>query len=197
MSWSPLGIDTTDDTGTTDPTDTGISPTSTDATTAPAPAGTNFLPAVDTPSTLSGDTATQLGVAAPDSISGQQQGGIGSALSSVTPQWIQDNPGAAGLLGLAGYTAARQPSISSAAQTQLNNAAPSLQQAQTVINAGGATGSAWAGQKAAIDASAAQQLQQQSEAIKQSAANTGQSGMVVQQQLNQLQQQIATQTQAQ
>lgn len=100
-----------------------------------------------------------------------------------------------GLGGLSLFNALKTPKLPSqlnpvmAANTTASNAA------NATIAGGGTASPNWAQQKASIDASINQQLQQQSEALQQNAANTGQQGMVVQQQLNQLKQTLETQRQ--
>lgn len=108
------------------------------------------------------------------------------------------NPSHLASLGLGGLSLAGalskpqlpgQANTASAANTAASNAA------QSVITGGGTASPNWAGQKSSIDASVAQELQDQSAALQQNAANTGQSGMVVQQQLNKLKQTLETQRQ--
>lgn len=116
-------------------------------------------------------------------------GNIGSYLS---------NPAHIASLGLGGLSlvgALSKPKLPGTAnQVSGANTAASTA-AQSVITGGGTASPNWAGQKSSIDASIAQELQDQSAALQQNAANTGQSGMVVQQQLNKLKQTLETQRQ--
>jgi hypothetical protein len=114
--------------------------------------------------------------------------------------WISQPKNAitAGMLGLAGVNAIMTPKLPSAANTALGAAGPAVQAAQSVIQSGGMSGPAWTQQKASIDASIQQQLQQLTDQIKQNAATSGQgttnSGLV-QQQIAQATEQLETQRQ--
>jgi hypothetical protein len=101
-------------------------------------------------------------------------------------------------LGLAGASLAEgtsKPALPAGAQTASSNATGLNSAALGVINSGGYSAPGWAAQKASIDASINQQEQQQTEALLQNQANTGQTGMVSAQQTNALKQNLETQRQ--
>lgn len=103
-----------------------------------------------------------------------------------------------GKLGVQGYSQLARPKLPGAAQTSLNAAGPAVQQAQSIIQSGGTATPIWSQQKASIDASIEQQIQQASAALQQNAANAGegnQNSGVVQQQLAQLRSTLETQRQ--
>jgi hypothetical protein len=105
--------------------------------------------------------------------------------------WLSNpkNAGTAGLLGLSLKNALSQPKLPGALQTAENNAGQSTAQALSVINSGGTATAEWASQKASIDATIDQQIKQQSEAIQQAAASSGegnQNSGIVQQQIQQM-----------
>ena len=79
----------------------------------------------------------------------------------------------------------------------LNAAGPAVQDAMAMIKSGGMSGALWGQQKASIDASINQQIQQESEALQQAAANAGEGSpkdsAVVVQQLNALKDKMETQ----
>jgi hypothetical protein len=175
--------------------------------------GTQFLSASDTtPSlqTLSPDTMQSLGldpssIAQPSldtSMSGSdlsamgednpgygpmnvasQSGGLGSWLSNAK------NVGTAGMLGLSLKNALSKPKLTSADATASAAATDAVKSADAVINSGGTATAEWGSQKASIDATINQQIQQQTEAIQQAAANSGQGNQnsgIVQQQIAQM-----------
>jgi hypothetical protein len=155
----------------------------------------SFLPATGASdlAPLSGDTAAQFGISppttdvsmdtgyqVPDSAAPADQG-IGSDILN----WFKKNPAQAGLLGISGLEALSKPQLPGAARTALGAAGPAVQQAEAIIQSGGTATPIWAQQKAAIDASIDQQIQQQAEALQQAAVNSGMgdknSGVVQQQ----------------
>ena len=104
-----------------------------------------------------------------------------------------------GLLGMSLMNALSKPKLPGAAQSALNLNTPLAQQAAGVISTGGTGSPAWNQQKASIDASIDQQIQQQAEALQQAAANSGegnQNSGVVQQQLATMRGQLEQQRQA-
>src|SRR5208337_1423385 len=99
------------------------------------------------------------------------------------------NAGTAGLLGLSLKSALTQPKLPTASTTASNSATQAVQGANSVIQSGGTATPQWSSQKATIDASINQQIQQQSEAIMQAAASSGegnQNSGIVQQQIAQM-----------
>ena len=113
----------------------------------------------------------------------------------------------AGLLGISGFNALHQPKLPGATQQADTNAATLAQSQLPIINSGGTATPEWAGQKASIDATIDQQIQNQTRALKQAAASSGEgnanSGLVQEQiqtmtaQLNVQRQQLYQQAQAQ
>ena len=95
----------------------------------------------------------------------------------------------AGMLGVSGIEALTRPKLPSAAATALGAAGPAVQQAQNVIASGGTATPVWTAQKASIDAQIDQEIKQQTEAIMQAAASSGegnQNSGIVQQQIAQM-----------
>lgn len=118
-------------------------------------------------------------------------GSTGDGFGSDIMHWLSNpkNAGTAGLLGLSLKNALSQPKLPGALQTAENNAGQSTAQALSVINSGGTATAEWASQKASIDATIDQQIKQQSEAIQQAAASSGegnQNSGIVQQQIQQM-----------
>jgi hypothetical protein len=147
-----------------------------------------------------GDTASADSFAG---LSGDATGGAGGLWDSVKNsgigQWVGNNPAQAGLLANSMLTALKGQKLPSAANAALNSSSAEVQQAQGILASGGTTSPGWAGQKAAIDQQVDANLANAIEQAKQSAANSGMGGSnsaVVQQQINRLQQQAATQKQA-
>jgi hypothetical protein len=81
-----------------------------------------------------------------------------------------------GMLGVSGMNALFPPKLPSAARQALGTAGGDVQTASTVINTGGTGSPSWPGMKANIDAQVDQFIQQQTESIKQAAANAGEQG---------------------
>jgi hypothetical protein len=123
-------------------------------------------------------------------------GGIAGALKSLginTPiQGLQTAALGANLFN----TLAGGPKLPGAAQTALNSSSQAVQNAQSVISSGGTGTPIWQTQKQQIDTSIQQQLAHATAQLQQNAANTGQSGAVVNQQINALTQQYEQQRQA-
>jgi hypothetical protein len=112
-----------------------------------------------------------------------QSGGLGSWLSNAK------NVGTAGMLGLSLKNALSKPKLTSADATASAAATDAVKSADAVINSGGTATAEWGSQKASIDATINQQIQQQTEAIQQAAANSGQGNQnsgIVQQQIAQM-----------
>jgi hypothetical protein len=183
--------------------------------------GLSFLSADDSaPSIqpLSSDLATQLGVGPADGgfsdfdvanatinpaatgidatdptvAAGSGSGGLGSWLSN------GKNAATAGLLGLSLKSALTKPNLPNADTTASNAATQAVQGATSVINSGGTATPEWSSQKASIDATIDQQIQQQTQAIQQAAANSGEGNAnsgIVQQQIAQMQQNLNVQRQ--
>jgi hypothetical protein len=185
-SATPLGASTAGTFGVGAPASAGIP-------NAASGAGIGFDPSLGTASTAPagggfGGAATTIDTTAPTTA-----GGAGSGLMD----WATNpkNLPTEGLLGLSALNALSTPQLPGAAKTALGTSTAGANQAQAIIQSGGTNTPEWAGQKASIDASINQQLQQQTEALKQNAANSGQSGMVVQQQIDSLTQTLETQRQ--
>jgi hypothetical protein len=149
-------------------------------------------------SIFTGGTPTDVPDPVPDATispaAGAPAGGAGG-LPDQLSNWLTKNPAQAAMLGLAAKNALTQPKLPSALQTVQGNAGPAADAAQAIIQSGGTSSPIWQSQKASIDASIDQQLQDQTAAIQQNAANTGQAGMVVQQQINQIKENLETQRQ--
>lgn len=113
--------------------------------------------------------------------------------------YIAKNPLQAAELGLAAYEGTQKQPLPSALKQLQTASSQEVQQAQSVISSGGTSAPNWAGQKASIDASLAEEEKNSRESILQTAANSGLSSdsMVVQQQLAQLSANIETQRQQQ
>lgn len=116
--------------------------------------------------------------------------------------WFKNpkNLATAGLLGMSARNILSPPKLPGTAQTAAGIAGPAAAQAQAVIASGGAAGPAWAQQKASIDATINQQIQQQTESLMQADANSGMQGPgaptgVVQQQISTMTSQLNTQRQ--
>lgn len=101
---------------------------------------------------------------------------------------ITKDPLKLAMLGLSLKGSLSKPKLPGAAQTALDNANSSTTTANNTINSGGMGSPAWAVQKSAIDSQYDLMLRQETEAIKQNAANSGMgmagNSMVVQQQIN-------------
>lgn len=109
---------------------------------------------------------------------------------------LTNNPIQTGLQGFSFLQSLSKPKQTDA-QTQLNQNAQGGAAANSIISSGGTSAPNYASQTAAIDASINQQIQQQTQAILQNAANSGMGtkSLVVQQQINQLKQNAETQRQ--
>lgn len=107
------------------------------------------------------------------------------------------SPATAAMLGISGVNALTTPKLPGAAKTLQDQAGPGAQQAQAVIQSGGTGSPAWQSQKASIDATIDQQIQEQTQAIMQNAVNSGQGpdSQVTVQQVNKLKTQLETQRQ--
>lgn len=107
-------------------------------------------------------------------------------------------PATAGLLGISGLQALSKPKTPQASRTLEGTASAGSQQSNAVIQSGGTASPAWTQQKASIDATVDQQIQQQTQAILQQAQNSGQGAdsQVTIQQINKLKTQLETQRQA-
>jgi hypothetical protein len=133
------------------------------------------------------------------SIGAGASGGGASGLNTLE-SWLSNpkNLATAGLLGISGFNALHQPKLPSADTTALNAAGPAVQSAEAVINTGGTGTPEWTSQKQSIDATIDQQIQQQTQAIMQAAANSGQGTQnsgIVQQQIAQMTQNANVQRQ--
>jgi hypothetical protein len=108
--------------------------------------------------------------------------------------WFKNpkNLATAGLLGMSAGNILNPAKLPPTARTAAGIAGPEASQAQAVIASGGTAGPAWAQQKASIDATINEQIQQQTEALMQAAANSGMQGPGVPTGVTQ--QQIATMT---
>lgn len=107
-------------------------------------------------------------------------------------------PASAAMLGISGAQALSKPKLPGSYNTLQANAGAQLPQEQAIINSGGTAAPQWASQKQAIDAQYDQMLQQQTEALKQTLASSGQGGSnsaVIQQKIAQLTQTINQQRQ--
>src|SRR5208337_2623904 len=180
--------------------------------------GQNFLSANDFGASfqpVGGDMAQALGldnptfdptsVAAPDFNVPIDQGSMGGDLMS----WLKNpkNAATAGMLGLSLKNSLTQPKLPGALGAAGGNATALGKSALPVTQSGGTATPAWASQKASIDATINNEIQQQSQAIQQAAANSGEgnqnSGIVQQQiaemtrQANLNRQQLYTQAQQQ
>jgi hypothetical protein len=121
-----------------------------------------------------------------------QSGGLGSWLSNAK------NVGTAGMLGLSLKNALSKPKLPGASQTASAGATQAVQGATSTIQSGGTATPEWGSQKASIDATIDQQITQQTEAIQQAAANSGQGNQnsgIVQQQIAQMTSNANTQRQ--
>jgi hypothetical protein len=122
---------------------------------------------------------------APESL-GERAGDIG--------QWIKNpkNAATAGMLGLSLKNALSQPKLPGASAAAEANAAAVGKSALPVIQSGGTATPEWASQKASIDATIDNQIKQQTQALMQAAASSGEGGAnsgIVQQQIAQMTQQ--------
>lgn len=106
-------------------------------------------------------------------------------------------PATAGLLGIAGAQAFMPSNIPDASKRLASGAGPAADQANAVIQSGGTSSPAWAGQKSSIDATIDQQIKEQTAAMLQQAINSGQGAdsQVTLQQINKLKDQLETQRQ--
>jgi hypothetical protein len=141
------------------------------------------------------DTGINPATGAPDAgFSGgsNPMSGLGSWLSN------PKNAATAGLLGLSLKSALTQPKLPGASGTANAAATQAVQGANSVIQSGGTATPEWASQKSSIDATINQQIQQQTEAIMQAAASSGegnQNSGIVQQQIAQMTQNANVQRQ--
>jgi hypothetical protein len=197
------------------------------ATASNAPAGLSDVPTLDTgPSTqflsasdttpslqpMGDDLMSQLGIS-------DDQGMSSFDASSVTdnpgygPMNVADQSASQGIgswlsnpkndatlasLGISGLSALRQPKLPAASQTASANATAASKGALSTIQSGGTATPEWSAQMASIDSTINQQIQQQTAAIKQAAANSGegtQNSGIVQQQIAQMTQNANTQRQ--
>jgi hypothetical protein len=115
-------------------------------------------------------------------------------------KWLESpkNAATAGLLGLSAKNALTTPKLSAASQAAEANAAAEAKGALPIIQSGGTATPEWASQKASIDATINNQIQQQTEAIMQAAASSGEGGQnsgIVQQQIAAMTQQANLQRQ--
>ena len=117
-----------------------------------------------------------------DTAAGGASGGGNSLMS-----WLTNpkNAATAGLLGLSLKSALTRPNLPSSLSTANAAATSAVQNATPIIQSGGTATPEWTSQKASIDATINQQIQQQTEAILQAAASSGEgnanSGIVQQQ----------------
>jgi hypothetical protein len=121
----------------------------------------------------------------------QGGGTTGDGFGASLTNWLSSpkNLGTAGLLGLSLKNALTQPKLPGALGTANANANAATAGALPVIQSGGTASPEWATQKASIDATINQQIQQQTEAIQQAAASSGegnQNSGIVQQQIAQM-----------
>ena len=151
------------------------------------PAGTTnpALTAGDTgafdPSSIGG--TPDMPSVAPESL-GDQVGDKASELG----KWLSNpkNAATAGLLGLSAKNALTQPGLPGADKAAQANAAALSAQALPVVQSGGTATPEWASQKASIDATVDDEIKQQTQAIMQAAASSGEGGQnsgIVQQQI--------------
>src|SRR6202034_565189 len=108
------------------------------------------------------------------------------------------NDASAGLLGLSLKNALSKPKLPGALSTAEGNAGTASQGALSTIQSGGTATPEWSSQKASIDATINQQIQQQTQAIMQAAASSGEGGKnsgIVQQQIAQMTQNANVQRQ--
>jgi hypothetical protein len=115
-------------------------------------------------------------------------------------KWLESpkNAATAGLLGLSAKNALTTPKLSAASQAAEANAAAEAKGALPIIQSGGTASPEWASQKSSIDATINNQIQQQTEAIMQAAASSGEGGQnsgIVQQQIAAMTQQANLQRQ--
>jgi hypothetical protein len=180
--------------------------------------GGSFLPATADSSvqSLSPDLMQSLGID-----TGNIQAGVDPSLAatpdmpSVAPEsfgdqvgdkasefgkWLESpkNAATAGLLGLSAKNALTTPKLSAASQAAEANAAAEAKGALPVIQSGGTASPEWGSQKASIDATVDNQIKQQTQAIMQAAASSGEGGQnsgIVQQQIAAMTQQANLQRQ--
>jgi hypothetical protein len=115
-------------------------------------------------------------------------------------KWLESpkNAATAGLLGLSAKNALTTPKLSAASQAAEANAAAEAKGALPVIQSGGTASPEWGSQKASIDATVDNQIKQQTQAIMQAAASSGEGGQnsgIVQQQIAAMTQQANLQRQ--
>ena len=113
-----------------------------------------------------------------------------SAGSSIE-SWLSNpkNAATAGLLGLSLKSALTRPNLPSSLSTATTGATSAVQNAMPIIQSGGTATLEWTSQKATIDATIDQQIKQQTEAILQAAASSGEGNAnsgIVQQQVQQM-----------
>jgi hypothetical protein len=168
-----------------------------------------FLGADDTgPSLQTLSNPSQFGITPTDAISAQagDNPGFGSfdvadpSAGSDIESWLANpkNAATAGLLGLSLKSALTRPKLPNADTTASNAATTAVEGATSVIQSGGTATPEWASQKASIDATINQQIQQQTEAIQQAAASSGEgtaNSGIVQQQIAQMTQNANVQRQ--
>ena len=176
--------------------------------------GMQFLGADDTAPSLqpmSGDLMDQLGISDdqgmsfdPSSVTDNPGYGPMNIADQTTSQGVQSwlsnpkNDATLASLGISGLSALRQPKLPAASATASANATAVTKGALSSIQSGGTASPQWSAQKASIDSTINQQIQQQTEAIKQAAANSSegnQNSGIVQQQIAQMTQNANTQRQ--
>lgn len=107
------------------------------------------------------------------------------------------SPASAGLLGLSAAQALSKPKAVQASKNQEGLATQNAQAASAVLQSGGTSSPAWAGQKSSIDTTIDEQIRQQVAQMMQQAQNSGQGAdsQVTQQQINKIKNQLETQRQ--
>lgn len=179
-----------------------------------------FLPATgdSSVSALSPDTMAQFGIsptAGTDTLGAGDVGNLNdfgttnpgswdsstgsNAISSVENYFSSPkNDISAALMGLSLKSALSKPKLPGALGTAGANAGAATQGALSTIQSGGTATPEWAAQKSSIDATFNQQIKQQTEAIQQAAASSGegtQNSGIVQQQIAQMTANVNTQRQ--
>jgi hypothetical protein len=132
---------------------------------------------------------------APESF-GDKLGDAGSDIG----KWLKNpkNAATAGMLGLSLKNSLSTPKLPGASAAAEANAAAVAKGALPVIESGGTASPAWASQKASIDSTIDNEIKQQTQAIMQAAASSGEGGQnsgIVQQQIAQMTQQANLQRQ--
>lgn len=113
--------------------------------------------------------------------------------------WAGNNPLTLAKMGIAGYTALHKTPLTDTQKTLANQSTAGASAATAMIQSGGTGGPQWTQQKASIDASIDQQIQQAKQQILQNAQNSGQGAdsQVTVQQIQKMQQQAETMRQQQ